>query len=83
VEKTIKNLKRAKRIQFLLFLMAALLFGGSLTGNITAFAALMDRLRALLGMDTEEDLNGALIEIYRKYHAPFPEELAKSIENIK
>jgi hypothetical protein len=85
VEQTVKNLKGAKRTKFILFVMATLLFffGGSLTGNVAAFTALMDRLRALLGMDVEGDLKGALIDVYFEYNAPFPEDLAKSIEKIK
>ena len=64
--------------------MATLIFffGGQLSGSVSAFTALMERLRALLGMDGEEDLKGALIDVYREYNAPFPEELAKAIENI-
>lgn len=84
VEQTIKTLKGAKRTKFILFVMATLIFffGGNLTGNVAVFTAVMERLRALLGMDGEEDLRGALIDVYREYNAPLPEELAKAIENI-
>lgn len=84
VEQTVKTLKGAKRTKFLLFVMAILIFffGGPLTGNIVSFSAVMERLRALLGMDGEEDLKGALIDVYREYNAPLPEELAKAIEKI-
>ncbi len=84
VEQTIKNLKGTKRTKFILFVMATLIFffGGQLSGSVSAFTALMERLRALLGMDGEENLKGALIDVYREYNAPFPEELAKAIENI-
>lgn len=84
VEQTVKNLKGAKRTKFILFVMATLIFffGGQLTGNVAVFTAVMERLRALLGMDGEEDLKGALIDVYREYNAPLPEELAKAIETI-
>lgn len=84
VEQTVKTLKGAKRTKFILFVMATLMFffGGQLTGSVTFFTAVMERLRALLGMDGEEDLKGALIDVYREYNSPLPEELAKAIENI-
>lgn len=84
VEQTVKTLKGVKRTKFILFVMASLIFffGGQLTGNVAIFSAVMERLRALLGMDGEEDLKGALIDVYREYNAPLPEELAKAIENI-
>ena len=84
VEQTVKTLTGTKRKNFILFVMAILIFffGGSLSGNIVSFSAVMERLRALLGMDGEEDLKGALIDVYHEYNAPLPEELAKAIENI-
>lgn len=81
IEQTIKKLKGPKRTKFILFVIAALLFffgGGSLipAGTTTAFTALLERLRALLGVnDVDEDIKEALIEVYKEYNAPLPEEL--------
>jgi hypothetical protein len=81
VEQTVKELKGVKRTKFILFVIAALLFffgGGTFipAGTSTVFAALMERLRALLGVnDTEDDIRNALIEVYKEYNAPLPEEL--------
>jgi hypothetical protein len=84
VEQTIKTLKGAKRTKFILFVMARLMFffGGQLSGSVNVFTALMERLRALLGMNGKKDLKGALIKVYREYNPSLPEELAKAIENI-
>lgn len=81
IEQTIKELKGVKRTKFILFVIAALLFffgGGQFipAGTSTAFAALMERLRALVGVnDSDEDIRKALIEVYHEYNAPLPEEL--------
>ena len=84
VEQTVKTLKGVKRTKFILFVMATLIFffGGRLTGNVALFTVVMERLRVLLGMDGKEDIKGTLIDVYREYNAPLPEELAKAIENI-
>ena len=42
----------------------------------------MERLQALLGMNGEEDIRDALIDVYHEYNASLPEDLAKAIENI-
>lgn len=65
VEQTIKTLKGAKSTKFILFVMATLMFffGGQLSESVTVFTALMERLRALLGMNGEEDFK-ALLSMY-------------------
>ena len=90
IESALKNLNGSKRKQFILFVIAAILF--SVGGNFALFAWFVERLRALLGTnDDAETLREYIIESYREYNAPLPEELAKvlpdaivdSITNIK
>ena len=81
IEQTVKELKGVKRTKFILFVIATLLFffgSGKLLppGTNTAFAALMERLRALLGInDADENIRKTLIEVYYEYNAPLPNEL--------
>lgn len=89
IESVLKNLKGSKRKQFILFVIATVLF--SVGGNFTLFAWFMERLRALIGTGDDADtVREYVIECYREYNAPLPEELAevlpddiiKSITNI-
>lgn len=77
IQQCLKNLKTSKRKQFILFIIATLLFSQS--GNVAAFAWFMERLRAILGGDNPEEndehIRNALIDIYREYNAPLPKEL--------
>ena len=81
IEQTIKELTGIKRTKFILFVIAALIFffdGEQFlpAGTSTAFTALMERLRALLGVnDSDEDIRKALIEVYYEYNSPLPKEL--------
>nr|YP_010133717.1 hypothetical protein KYU99_pgp036 [Nitzschia supralitorea]QWM93206.1 hypothetical protein [Nitzschia supralitorea] len=81
VEQAVRELKGPRRVKFILFALAILLFffgGGALfkPGHIIAFSSVLERLRALLGVETtNEDLKNALIEVYREYNAPLPKEL--------
>ena len=89
IESVLKNLKGSKRKQFILFVIATILF--SVGGNFTLFAWFMERLRALIGTGDDADtVREYVIECYREYNAPLPQELAevlpddiiKSITNI-
>lgn len=88
VEQAIRELKGPRRVRFILFVISTLLFlfgGGALfeAGNLVTFSALLERLRAFLGVEsTEEDLKNALIEVYREYNAPLPEEIKQVIQNL-
>lgn len=81
VEYAIKNLKGAKRIQFLTFVLAIVVF---FFGKSFPFVGwVMERLRALIGHDEEvEDVAHYLIEIYKDFNAPLPKELAEAIKSI-
>lgn len=89
IESVLKNLEGPKRKQFILLVIAAILF--SVGGNFALFAWFMERLRTLIG--TEDDADTVLpyiIECYKEYNAPLPkeltealpEEIIKSITNI-
>nr|YP_010283177.1 hypothetical protein MKU01_pgp003 [Psammodictyon constrictum]ULD16296.1 hypothetical protein [Psammodictyon constrictum] len=89
LESVLKNLKGSKRKQFILFVIATILF--SVGGNFALFAWFMERLLALIGTGDDADtFREYVIECYREYNAPLPKELAevlpddiiKSITNI-
>jgi hypothetical protein len=89
IESVLKNLKGSKRKQFISFVIVMILF--SVGGNFVLFAWFMERLRALIGTGDDADTVGEyVIECYREYNAPLPQELAeglpdeiiKSITNI-
>lgn len=84
VEQTVKTLKGPKRKKFIAFVIALLFFffGGKLGNGIVGFSGVMEYLRRLLGSDLDVDLQGALIEVYREYNAPLPEEFVNIIDNI-
>lgn len=78
IESTLKNLKGSKRKQFILFVIATILF--SVGGNFVLFAWFMERLRALIG--TTDDVNivqDYVIEAYREFNAPLPRELVENL----
>lgn len=76
LESVLKNLKGTKRKQFILFVIATILF--SVGGNFALFAWFMERLRALIGTGDDVDtIREYVIESYREFNAPLPEELAE------
>nr|YP_009308935.1 hypothetical protein [Toxarium undulatum]AOS86678.1 hypothetical protein [Toxarium undulatum] len=81
IERVLKNLKGSKRKQFILLVISAILF--SVGGNFALFAWFMERLRALLGTnDDVETLREYIIESYREYNAPLPQELAEELSAV-
>lgn len=86
IESALKNLKGSKRKQFILFVIATILF--SVGGNFPLFAWFMERLRALIGTNDDVDtVREYIIESYREFNAPLPQELLpdeiiQSITNI-
>ena len=76
IESALKNLKGSKRKQFILFVIAMILF--SVGGNFTLFAWFMERLRALIGTNDDVDtIREYIIESYREFNAPLPRELVE------
>ena len=76
MESVLKNLNGSKRKQFVLFVIATLLF--SVGGNFALFAWFMERLRALIGTNDDIDtIQEYLIESYREFNAPLPRELVE------
>ena len=68
-----------KRV-FLLFLGYVLIF--LLTNNTPVFALLVGQLRELIkGVRTDDGILDFIIETYKEYNAPFPEELVTQIKN--
>ena len=89
MESVLKNLKGSKRKQFILFVISTILF--SVGGNFALFAWFMEGLRSLIGTGDDVDIvREYILECYREYNAPLPQELAevlpddiiKSITNI-
>jgi hypothetical protein len=80
VQYALKNLKGKKRVTFITTTVALLVF---FLGNGTpAFAYFMAGLREMLGVRDDQDyLKGYIIDIYREYNAPLPEELITQITN--
>jgi hypothetical protein len=80
VQYALKNLKGKKRVAFITTTVALLVF---FLGNGTpAFVYFMAGLREMLGeRDDQESLKEYMIEIYREYNAPLPEELITQIAN--
>ena len=78
IETVLKNLKGSKRKQFILFVISMILF--SVGGNFVLFAWFMERLRALLGTNDDVDtLREYIIDCYREYNAPLPQEIAETL----
>jgi hypothetical protein len=74
LQSVLKNLKGKKRKQFILFVIATILF--SVNGNFVLFAWFMERLRELIGTHDDADtILECVIECYRDYNAPIPQEL--------
>ena len=75
-----KNLKGRRRAVFIATTIALLTF---LLGNGTpAFTYFMTGLREVLdGKDDEDSIKDYIIDLYREYNAPLPEELVTMITN--
>ena len=56
--------------------------GGQLTGDVALFTFVIECLFSLVGIDTEEEIESALISMYCEYNAPLSEKLTKAINNI-
>jgi hypothetical protein len=80
VQYALKNLKGKKRVTFITTTVALLVF---FLGNGTpAFVYFMAGLREMLGArDDQDSLKEYIIDIYREYNAPLPEELITQITN--
>jgi hypothetical protein len=78
IEYAMRNLKGKRRLIFVTTTISLLIF---FLGNGTpAFAYFMASLRELIGGNDDEDtLRECIIEIYKEYNAPFPEELITKI----
>ncbi len=78
ISSVLKNLTGSKRKQFILCVIAMLVF--CLGGNFSLFAWFIERLRALIGTDDDTDtILKYIIEEYREFNAPLPEELAETL----
>ena len=76
LQSVLKNLKGSKRKQFILFVIATVLF--SVGGNFAFFAWFMERLQALIGTnDDAYTVREYVIECYREFNAPLPQELVE------
>lgn len=89
IKSALRNLKGAKRKEFILFLIATIAF--SVGGDTALFTWLLERLRALIGKDNDVDvIKDYIIEAYREFNAPLsqelvedlPDEIISSINNI-
>jgi hypothetical protein len=80
IQYALKNLKGRKRSIFLMTTLALLTF---FLGNGTpAFTYFMSGLREFLGgKDDQDTMRDYIIDIYREYNAPLPEELIIKIAN--
>jgi hypothetical protein len=78
VKAILKGLKGKKRIYFIMTLLSLLIF---LFGNSTpAFTFFWANLRELFGAtDLSEDLDQYIIEWYKEFNAPIPEELITKV----
>ena len=77
IRSILKNLTKAKRKEFLIFLLATILFAAS--NNIGAYGYSLDRLRSLIGSENMETIRQYIIKCYEEYHAPLPKELITKI----
>jgi hypothetical protein len=80
IQYALKNLKGRKRSIFLMTTLALLTF---FLGNGTpAFTYFMSGLREFLGgKDDQDTMRDYIVDIYREYNAPLPEELIIKIAN--
>jgi hypothetical protein len=80
VQYALKNLKGKKRITFITTTLALLAF---FLGNETPmFTYFMASLRELLGVENDpESIKSYIIDIYKEYNAPLPQELITQIAN--
>jgi len=81
VKAVLRNLRGIKRNYFILTLLSLLIF---LYGNNTvAFTTFWSSLRELFGATPlSDDVDEYLIDLYREYNAPLPEDLVRNITNI-
>ena len=78
IQYVLKNLKGTKKITFITTVIALLTF--FLGNNTPAYAYFMAGLRDLLGgKDDIDSIRNLIIDIYREYNAPLPEELITKI----
>jgi hypothetical protein len=80
VQYALKNLRGARRVVFITSVIALLAF---FLGNGTpAFRYFMTGLREVIGgRDDEDTIKSYIVDIYREYNAPLPEELITKITN--
>jgi hypothetical protein len=79
VQYALKNLKGKKRITFIASIVALLMF--FLGNNTTAFAYFMTSLKGLIGEKDDDSIKNYIIDVYKEYNAPLPEELITQITN--
>lgn len=73
IESALNNLKGSKRKQFILFVIATILF--SVGGNFALFAWFMEHLSELIGKGDNADTGREyVLEYYREFNAPLPQE---------
>jgi hypothetical protein len=77
IQDVLKNLTGSRRKQFILLVIATILFASG--GDTTAFTWFMARLRALIGGTEDADIHKYLIEIYQEFNAPLPEDLVDAL----
>lgn len=78
IQYVLKNLKGTKKITFITTVIALLTF--FLGNNTPAYAYFIAGLRDLLGgKDDIDSIRNLIIDIYREYNAPLPEELITKI----
>ena len=80
VKACLKELRGKKRITFILLLASLIFF---IVGNYTTlFALLMAAIRELLNeTPLPEYLDEYVIELYREFNAPFPEDLMSKVND--
>lgn len=80
IDYALKNLKGAKRKQFILLLIAILTFFYG--NNIVGFTWLWESLRGFIGRGEDAvAIKDLIITVYREYNAPLPEGILEQITN--
>lgn len=78
IEYSLKNIKGKKRIKFLLFILAVLIFFFGKSFPLVAWV--MKQLQELVGDNGDVDeMKDYLIELYQDYNAPLPKKLVETI----